>query len=32
MHGGTVALSETPGGGLTVSVYLALALADEPAT
>jgi len=31
MHGGTVALSETPGGGLTVSVYLALALAEEPA-
>lgn len=30
MHGGTVALSETPGGGLTVSVCLALAPADEP--
>ncbi|MCO5398717.1 sensor histidine kinase [Ralstonia soli] len=32
MHGGTVTLSETPGGGLTVSVYLALASADEPRT
>jgi len=32
MHGGTVALSETPGGGLTVSVCLALAPAEEPAT
>ena len=31
LHGGTVALSETPGGGLTVSVCLALALAEEPA-
>ena len=30
VHGGTVALSETPGGGLTVSVCLALAPADEP--
>jgi two-component system sensor histidine kinase TctE len=29
MHGGTVALSETHGGGLTVSVYLALAPVDE---
>ncbi len=29
VHGGTVALSETPGGGLTVSVYLALALAED---
>ncbi|MRT01213.1 HAMP domain-containing protein [Ralstonia pickettii] len=29
LHGGTVALSDTPGGGLTVSVYLALALPEE---
>lgn len=31
MHGGTVALSDTPGGGLTVTVCLALAPADEAA-
>ncbi|AJW45346.1 MULTISPECIES: sensor histidine kinase [Ralstonia] len=32
MHGGTVALSDTPGGGLTVTVCLALAPADEAAS
>lgn len=31
MHGGTVALSDTPGGGLTVTVCLALAPADDAA-
>ncbi|WP_104654795.1 sensor histidine kinase [Ralstonia insidiosa] len=30
VHGGTVVLSETPGGGLTVSVCLALAPTDAP--